>query len=574
MGSSNENSGFGPVQNPWDRTRVPGRVERRQRRGRRRRARRPGRSAPTPAARSASRPRSAASSGMKPTYGAVSRYGMIAFASSLDQCGPLTRDVTDAALLLRHLEGRDPCDSTSLGIPGEIALPSAERLDGMRFGVCGLEEEGSSPAWPSVCEHDRADRGARRRGRAGRPAERRARPRRLLRDRARRGERQPRPLRRRAVRPARRGDGDLTALYEQTRARRLRRRGQAPHHDRHLRALVGLLRRLLRQGAEGPHEHRRGLRGGVREGRPDRHARPRRPSRSSSASGRPIRSRCTCRTTSRCRCRSPASPPSRSRAGSRTACRWASRSRAPRSASTRILDAAHALEQAIGFEGIAAGDGRDDFEPVIGIEIHVPAQRRARRCSAAARSRSATSRTRTPARSASAIPARCRSRTPRPCTSALMIAMALRLRDRAALDLPPQELLLSRPAEGLPDQPVRHPARRRAAGSGTCASTACTSRRTPRSSSTPASSGRIHGAEASVVDFNRGGTPLVEIVTEPDLRSAAEAAEFGAAAAGDAAAHGRLRREHGGGLAADGRERVDPAGRRRRRSARRPSSRT
>ena len=73
-------------------------------------------------------------------------------------------------------------------------------------------------------------------------------------------------------------------------------------------------------------------------------------------------------------------------------------------------------------------------------------------------------------------------------------------------------------------------------------------------------SGRIHGAEASVVDFNRGGTPLVEIVTEPDLRSAAEAAEFGAPAAGHAAAHGRLRREHGGGLAADGRQRVDPPG--------------
>ncbi len=88
--------------------------------------------------------------GMKPTYGAVSRYGMIAFASSLDQCGPLTRDVTDAAILLRHLQGKDPCDSTSLGIPGEIPLPSAERLDGLRFGVGGWRSPASSPAWPTA----------------------------------------------------------------------------------------------------------------------------------------------------------------------------------------------------------------------------------------------------------------------------------------------------------------------------------------------------------------------------------------------------------------------------------------
>ncbi|MGI8845211.1 MAG: amidase family protein, partial [Thermoleophilaceae bacterium] len=73
--------------------------------------------------------------GLKPTYGAVSRYGMIAFASSLDQAGPLTRDVTDAALLLRHMVGADPCDSTSTGLPGDVALPTAERLDGLRIGV-------------------------------------------------------------------------------------------------------------------------------------------------------------------------------------------------------------------------------------------------------------------------------------------------------------------------------------------------------------------------------------------------------------------------------------------------------
>jgi len=73
--------------------------------------------------------------GLKPTYGAVSRYGMIAFASSLDQAGPLTRDVTDAALMLRHMVGRDECDATSLRFPHEIELPRATRLDGLKLGV-------------------------------------------------------------------------------------------------------------------------------------------------------------------------------------------------------------------------------------------------------------------------------------------------------------------------------------------------------------------------------------------------------------------------------------------------------
>jgi aspartyl-tRNA(Asn)/glutamyl-tRNA(Gln) amidotransferase subunit A len=144
MGSSNENSGFGPVQNPWDRTRVPGGSS--------------GGSAAAVAAGlapwaigtdtggSIRQPASLCGIvGLKPTYGAVSRYGMIAFASSLDQCGPLTRDVTDAALLLRHLVGRDHCDSTSLEFPEEVRLPGAERLDGLRVGVWGLGEEGLAP---------------------------------------------------------------------------------------------------------------------------------------------------------------------------------------------------------------------------------------------------------------------------------------------------------------------------------------------------------------------------------------------------------------------------------------------
>jgi aspartyl-tRNA(Asn)/glutamyl-tRNA(Gln) amidotransferase subunit A len=71
---------------------------------------------------------------------------MIAFASSLDQAGPLTRDVTDAALLLAHMVGQDPCDSTSLPFPEPIAAPTAERLDGIRLGVpAELSGDGIAP---------------------------------------------------------------------------------------------------------------------------------------------------------------------------------------------------------------------------------------------------------------------------------------------------------------------------------------------------------------------------------------------------------------------------------------------
>jgi aspartyl-tRNA(Asn)/glutamyl-tRNA(Gln) amidotransferase subunit A len=143
MGSSTENSAFGPTLNPWDRTRVPG-----------------GSSGGSAAAVAAGLAPWALGTdtggsirqpaalcgivGMKPTYGAVSRYGMIAFASSLDQAGPLTRDVTDAALLLKHMAGRDPCDATSLQLPVEIQAPQSERLDKVRLGVPAELTGGSS----------------------------------------------------------------------------------------------------------------------------------------------------------------------------------------------------------------------------------------------------------------------------------------------------------------------------------------------------------------------------------------------------------------------------------------------
>jgi aspartyl-tRNA(Asn)/glutamyl-tRNA(Gln) amidotransferase subunit A len=134
MGSSNENSGYGPVLNPWARDRVPGGSSGGSA------AAVAGRLAPcaigTDTGGSIRQPASLCGIvGLKPTYGAISRYGMVAFASSLDQCGPLTRDVTDAALLLRAMQGRDSADSTSVGISDEIETPSAESLGGLRFGV-------------------------------------------------------------------------------------------------------------------------------------------------------------------------------------------------------------------------------------------------------------------------------------------------------------------------------------------------------------------------------------------------------------------------------------------------------
>jgi aspartyl-tRNA(Asn)/glutamyl-tRNA(Gln) amidotransferase subunit A len=147
MGSSNENSAYGPVRNPWDTERVPG-----------------GSSGGSAAAVAAGLAPWAIGTdtggsirqpaalcgivGLKPTYGACSRYGMIAFASSLDQAGPFARDVTDAALLFSKMVGRDPCDSTSLEFPEPVRLPEREDLDGIRLGVpaeLAGEAEGIEP---------------------------------------------------------------------------------------------------------------------------------------------------------------------------------------------------------------------------------------------------------------------------------------------------------------------------------------------------------------------------------------------------------------------------------------------
>jgi aspartyl-tRNA(Asn)/glutamyl-tRNA(Gln) amidotransferase subunit A len=135
MGSSNENSAFGPVRNPWDETTVPGGSS--------------GGSAAAVASGQAlfalgtdtggsiRQPASLTGTvGMKPTYGRVSRYGMVAFASSLDQCGPFAHSVRDVALVLGALAGHDPRDSTSVDtpVPDYVASLTGD-VRGLRLGV-------------------------------------------------------------------------------------------------------------------------------------------------------------------------------------------------------------------------------------------------------------------------------------------------------------------------------------------------------------------------------------------------------------------------------------------------------
>jgi aspartyl-tRNA(Asn)/glutamyl-tRNA(Gln) amidotransferase subunit A len=133
MGSSTENSAYGPSRNPWDPERVPGGS------GGGTAAAVSGGLAPwglgSDTGGSIKQPSALCGNvGLRPTYGTVSRYGIVAFASSLDQVGPVAKNVRDCARLYSIIAGRDPADSTTVDVPA-VELPEGEDLTGLRVGV-------------------------------------------------------------------------------------------------------------------------------------------------------------------------------------------------------------------------------------------------------------------------------------------------------------------------------------------------------------------------------------------------------------------------------------------------------
>ncbi len=269
MGSSNETSYYGPVKNPWraegsNADLVPGGSS--------------GGSASAVAAHlcaaatatdtggSIRQPAAFTGTvGIKPTYGRCSRWGIAAFASSLDQAGPITRDVRDAAIMLQSMASVDPKDTTSVDAPEahyeaaigksvkgmKIGIPNEYRVDNMPEEIEALWQQGIE--WYKAAGAEIVD--------ISLPHTKYALPAYYI---VAPAEASSNLARYDGVRYGLRVDGkDITDMYEKTRAAGFGEEVQAPHHDRHLCAVGGLLRRLLPARPEGPHADQARFREGL-----------------------------------------------------------------------------------------------------------------------------------------------------------------------------------------------------------------------------------------------------------------------------------------------------------------------